>query len=216
MSDALNYLLRVRGEALGNYFAFLKQAGDNLEPKTRDIISVITKVDKQTEKGLKQYLKRALNDGVSAAEIIDALLLASPTLGMSKIVWAVDIILQMNLPEFEAERLAATAGAAAPAKSGWRPIADLAQVPEGVSLHESGGIGLLISRRGEIVNVFSNLCPHQGSWMTPEHLQGATTLVCPLHGWEFDIRNGRCLSPGGRALERREHKIEQDTLFVMV
>ena len=44
MSDALNYLLKVRPETLGHYFAFLKDCGKHLDPKTRNLISVITKV----------------------------------------------------------------------------------------------------------------------------------------------------------------------------
>ena len=44
MSDALNYLLKARPDALGHYFAFLKDAGKHLDPKTRNLISVITKV----------------------------------------------------------------------------------------------------------------------------------------------------------------------------
>ena len=43
MSDALNYLVKARPEAMGHYFAFLKDCGTRLDPKTRDLISVITK-----------------------------------------------------------------------------------------------------------------------------------------------------------------------------
>ena len=50
MSDALDYLIAVRGDALGHYFKFLKDAGKHLDPKTRDLISVITKVHSQTER----------------------------------------------------------------------------------------------------------------------------------------------------------------------
>ena len=105
MSDALKYLMQVRAEAMHDYFSFLKKSGSHLDEKTRAIISVITKVDKQTESGLRQYLKRALNAGVSANEIIDALFVAFPSLGLSKIVWATEIILQMGLPEFEVDAL---------------------------------------------------------------------------------------------------------------
>ena len=71
MSDALSYLLKARPEAMGHYFRFLKDAGSRLEPKTRSLISVITKVHSQTERGLLQYTKRALGDGASAEEILD-------------------------------------------------------------------------------------------------------------------------------------------------
>jgi alkylhydroperoxidase/carboxymuconolactone decarboxylase family protein YurZ len=105
MSDALNYLVAARGDALGHYFKFLKDSGKHLDPKTRDLISVITKVHSQTEGGLKQYLTRALRDGVKPIEIIDALVMAFPALGLAKIVWAAEIILEMDLPEFRPENL---------------------------------------------------------------------------------------------------------------
>jgi len=65
MSDALGYLIKSRPEAMKSYFSFLKEAGKHLDPKTRSLISVITKVDSQTEKGFRQYLPRALRDGAT-------------------------------------------------------------------------------------------------------------------------------------------------------
>ena len=70
MSEALDYLVKARPEALGHYFAFLKDCGKHLDPKTRALISVITKVDAQTERGFKQYLKRALREGCSPMEVL--------------------------------------------------------------------------------------------------------------------------------------------------
>ena len=84
MSDALNYLVKVRPEAMTGYFTFLKKAGDHLDVRTRDLISVITKVAVQTEPGFKQYLTRALRNGATPHEIIDALLMAFPVLGLGK------------------------------------------------------------------------------------------------------------------------------------
>ena len=86
MSDALNYLMKIRPDEMKAYFKFVKKAGEHLDPKTRAIISVITKVDNQTEVGLKQYLVRAMQVGVTADEIIDSLFAAFPTLGLSKII----------------------------------------------------------------------------------------------------------------------------------
>ena len=106
MSDALNYLVKARPEAMGHYFSFLKDAGKHLDPKTRDLISVITKVHAQTERGFRQYLGRALRDGCTPMEVLDALLMAFPALGLAKIVWAVDIILAMDIPEFKPEAMA--------------------------------------------------------------------------------------------------------------
>ena len=82
MSDALNFLLKARPEAMGAYFRFLKGAGTHLDPKTRNLISVITKVHAQTENGLRQ-ITRALREGATADEILDALLMAFPALGLA-------------------------------------------------------------------------------------------------------------------------------------
>ena len=107
MSDALNYLIKARPDAVGHYFAFLKDCGTRLDPKTRNLISVISKVHSQTERGLRQYLGRALREGCTPAEVLDALLMAFPILGLAKIVWAVDIILTLDLPEFQPGALGA-------------------------------------------------------------------------------------------------------------
>ena len=110
MSDALSYLVKARPEAMGAYFSFMKDAGSRLDPKTRNLISVITKVHAQTENGLRQYLKRALREGATADEVLDALLMAFPALGLAKIVWAIDVILRMDLPEFRSPGIGTRAG----------------------------------------------------------------------------------------------------------
>jgi hypothetical protein len=51
MSDALDYLVKARPNAMQPYFKFLKEAGKHLDPKTRALLSVITKAGSQTEKG---------------------------------------------------------------------------------------------------------------------------------------------------------------------
>ena len=83
MSDALRLLVKVCPEAMGHCFRFLKNGGRHLDPKTRDLISVITKVHAQTERGFRQYLNRASRDGCTPAEVLDALLMAFPATSRS-------------------------------------------------------------------------------------------------------------------------------------
>jgi len=206
MSDALSYLTAVRKEAMQSYFGFLKSAGQHLDPKTRALISVITKVDNQTEAGFRQYLPRALQAGASADEILDALLCAFPTLGLTKIVWAIDILLDMDIPEFRPERLGHRAG--------WHDVAAVADLPgdRGVCL-EYGEERLFARRDGEQVRVFSSRCPHQLTDI-PARALNNDRLTCPKHGWTFDLRSGECVDKGDRPLHELEAKIENGRLWV--
>lgn len=207
MSDALNYLVQARPEAMGHYFAFLKDAGKHLDPKTRALISVITKVDAQTERGLRQYLKRALKDGCSAAEIIDALLMAFPTLGLSKIVWATDVILAMKLPEFSPEALQQ-----APLQ--WHDLGEVdAFVMHEVRRIPMGEEAVLVYRTANEWRVYDSRCPHQSTDI-PELALKDGQLTCPKHEWAFDITSGACVRKGNTPLKCYESRVADGRLWV--
>jgi nitrite reductase/ring-hydroxylating ferredoxin subunit/alkylhydroperoxidase/carboxymuconolactone decarboxylase family protein YurZ len=207
MSDALSYLVKTRPEAMGHYLAFLKDAGSRLDPKTRALISVITKVHGQTERGLKQYTKRALAAGCSGAEVLDALLMAFPALGLSKIVWAVDVLLAMKLPEFDPERMGGAA---------WRELGVLKSIPKGkLERLERDGRAVFVWRDDEGCRVYDVHCPHQATDI-PLHALEGTKLECPKHGWTFDVRTGHCLAKGDRPLRVIASKVEDGRLLALL
>lgn len=202
MSKALDYLLRARPEAMGHYMQFLKLAGGTLDPKTRALISVITKVHAQTPRGFRQYLRRALRAGASPDEVLDALLMAFPALGLTKVVWAVDQILAMDLPEF------ALAGRESAQPGGeWQRLGALDSFPDGdlVAL-EHDGRPLLVVRRGDAVQVFDRRCPHQAT-LLPDRLDDDGMLSCVQHGWVFEPDGGRCVAGGEVPLRRIEARV---------
>jgi nitrite reductase/ring-hydroxylating ferredoxin subunit/alkylhydroperoxidase/carboxymuconolactone decarboxylase family protein YurZ len=205
MSDALNYLVKARPEAMGHYFAFLKDAGKHLDPKTRNLISVITKVHAQTERGFKQYLKRALRDGCSPAEVLDALLMAFPALGLARIVWAVDIILAMDLPGFQPGVLNGEGGA-------WHDVMAEADLAVGQSTRvEADGRALFVHRAADEWRVFDSRCPHQTTDIPHLALAGHT-LTCPKHQWQFDVRTGQCTAQGDAPLTRWTARVQDGRL----
>jgi nitrite reductase/ring-hydroxylating ferredoxin subunit/alkylhydroperoxidase/carboxymuconolactone decarboxylase family protein YurZ len=205
MSDALTYLVKARPEAMGAYFKFLKDAGTRLDPKTRNLISVITKVHAQTENGLRQYLKRALRDGATAEEIVDALLMAFPALGLAKIVWAIDVILKMDIPGFRLEQIGA-----GPA---WHDVVPLADLKDGETAYcDCDGRNLFVFKRGTALKVYDSRCPHQVTNIPHLALKG-TKLTCPKHEWEFDIETGNCTAKGDRPLTEFPHRIEDGRVF---
>lgn len=203
MSNALNYLLKVRPEAAGAYFTFLKKSGEHLDAKTRALISVITKVDKQTEPGFRQYLTAALREGASANEILDAIMVAFPTLGLSKIVWAIDLLHEMDLPEFYPEHMQE--------QSDWHVVCDYDSLTDDVSHFEVDDRGIFIYKEKDDVLVYDSRCPHQQTNITLERLDD-NCLVCPKHNWKFDLKSGDCIDIGSRPLRIFKHKIENGQL----
>lgn len=205
MSDALNYLVAVRGDALGHYFKFLKDTGKHLDPKTRDLISVITKVHSQTEPGFKQYLMRALRDGCKPMEVLDALLMAFPALGLAKIVWATEILLEMDIPEFSPALINA--------QPQWREVMALADIGDGqVKRVETPTRTVFVYREGEACKVYDSHCPHQVTNIPHLALEGRH-LTCPKHHWKFDITTGACIEIGKHPLKAFDTQVEAGRLY---
>ena len=205
MSDALSYLLAARPDAMKPYFKFLKEAGRHLDPKTRDLISVITKVHAQTEGGFRQYLSRALREGCTPNEILDALLMAFPALGLAKIVWAIDIIRDMDIPEFHPQRL--------DSEPRWHEVMGMAEIPfDEIAYAECDGRNLFIYRSGDSLNVYDSRCPHQVTNIPELALEGEK-LTCPKHNWAFDITTGECIEKGSHPLKQFEKKVENGRLL---
>jgi nitrite reductase/ring-hydroxylating ferredoxin subunit/alkylhydroperoxidase/carboxymuconolactone decarboxylase family protein YurZ len=205
MSKALDYLLAARPEAMHNYFGFLKAAGQHLDPKTRAIISVITKVENQTEKGFRQYLNRALREGATANEILDALLVAFPTLGLTKIIWAVEQLIEMDLQEFKLENLNQV--------ESWHDIAFLPELAgAGVKGLRCDGKTLFLKYDGTDYRVYDGVCPHQSTPIPIDALDGMI-LTCPKHQWKFDLGAGNCIAGGDRPLKILDLRIAADHLF---
>jgi nitrite reductase/ring-hydroxylating ferredoxin subunit/alkylhydroperoxidase/carboxymuconolactone decarboxylase family protein YurZ len=205
MSDALSYLIKARPEAMTAYFTFLKDAGKYLDPKTRSLISVITKIDSQTERGLRQYLPRAIRDGASPNEILDAILMAFPTLGLAKIVWAVDILLDMDIPEFRTELL--------DAEPGWHDLIGWSEVIDGdiTYVDDCDGRNVFVYRSGDNCKVYDSRCPHQVTDIPHLALSGKQ-LTCPKHQWAFDISTGECIDKGTRPLRQFDSRVREGRL----
>jgi len=206
MSDALEYLVKARPAALTGYFTFLKESGKHLDPRTRDLISVITKVAVQTENGFRQYLTRALRNGATPNEILDALLMAFPVLGLAKIVWAADILLQMDIPEFRPENL--------DAEPTWHDVIGRDELADGeITYTSAAGRNLFIYRDGETLRVYDSRCPHQVTNIPHLALDGKR-LTCPKHQWAFDVTTGACVEKGNRPLNEFEHRVENGRVQV--
>lgn len=71
-----------------------------------------------------------------------------------------------------------------------RHVADIEDFPPGRGLHvEIDGIEIGLFRVGDAVYAMENRCPHRDARLSEGELRGCV-VVCPAHGWDFDVRTG--------------------------
>ncbi|MCZ6794302.1 MAG: nitrite reductase small subunit NirD [Planctomycetota bacterium] len=137
-SRGLAYLQRVRPEAVEHLLKFFRESARHLDSKTRFLISVVTKVISHSSRGIEQYVRRALEEGASPDEVIDAVLCAYPCAGLTRVVDAIDVILDMKLPGFDEASLrrdapaGESAGDGGPEGPATSEAPDAAEEPESV------------------------------------------------------------------------------------
>lgn len=205
MSKRLDYLAKARPEAATAYLTFLKEAGRNLDDKTRFLISVVTKVITGTSSGLKQYTPHAIRAGASGDEVLDAILMSFPAAGLTKVLDAIATLQDLDLPELRLENLGK--------EEEWHEVAKLSDLNKGgAKLIEAGERKILIYYTDEELLAWDARCPHLGNKL-PEKLDG-DTLQCKVHKWKFDIKTGYCIETGDRHLHAYPVKIEDDKVFV--
>ena len=75
-------------------------------------------------------------------------------------------------------------------KRHWTRITRTENVPpqEGRSV-SIGGVELAIFNLGDRFAAIENQCPHKGGPLCDGIVSG-TEVVCPLHGWRFDLNTG--------------------------
>jgi nitrite reductase/ring-hydroxylating ferredoxin subunit len=149
---------------------------------------------------------RALRNGATANEILDALLTAFPSLGLTKIIWAIDIILQMDLPEFNPEMLAQ--------KPDWYNVCQTSELENGKVIFRSvKNRSMFIYSDSEGIKIYDSHCPHRAENNNLESVNGLE-LTCPRHHWKFDLKTGNCIENGRHPLKQYQHKTENNELFV--
>jgi len=65
------------------------------------------------------------------------------------------------------------------------------------------------------VFVLSNICPHQQTHLIYDGFIEANFVVCPAHGWKFNLRTGKKDS-GSNGLDSYPAKIFEENVFVKV
>ncbi len=91
--------------------------------------------------------------------------------------------------------------AAAPGR--WHPAASVAELPDGgILVREIAGERLILARIGPVVSCFVDACAHLGLPLSDGTVEDGV-LVCPHHGFRYDLRSGECLTVPEVQLEVR-------------
>jgi nitrite reductase/ring-hydroxylating ferredoxin subunit len=91
---------------------------------------------------------------------------------------------------------------------------ELSEIPVGKSaLVTVGGVDVALFRRSDELFAIGNECPHQGGSLCDGWVDG-DIVTCPLHGWEFDLRSGACMTVPGESVPRFTVSVEDGAVFL--
>lgn len=86
------------------------------------------------------------------------------------------------------------------------------------------GTGMVLEVEGKEVALFNaagtfhaidNVCRHQGGPLGDGSLEG-TTVMCPWHGWEYDVTTGSCLTNPNARQAKYMVKVEGNDILIEI
>lgn len=93
-------------------------------------------------------------------------------------------------------------------------LLDLAALPDGgVELVVVDGLDVALFRRGDEIFAIGNECAHKGGNLCDGRVEG-DIVTCPLHGWEFDLRSGACMTIPGESVPRFVVSVEGGAIYL--
>lgn len=205
--SGLQWLSRERPEAMQHLLSFFRESGRHLDPKTKFLISIVTKVVNLSERGLRQYIPRAIAEGATPDEVLDAILCAYPAAGLTNVIDAVQVLRSLEL-DFPA------AEPAAPSPSEWVDVAGVDEfAPGSVRTVDAGDSSIAVFNVNGAFHATNNICLHQGAELGYGRLEGST-ITCPLHGWQFDVTTGACQTRPGQSVATYPTRVQDGRVLV--
>lgn len=94
-------------------------------------------------------------------------------------------------PSFVADGVDRDAARATASDDGFVDVLSEAELGDDLVEVLAAGRSVVLARRGGDVVAFDGVCPHAGGPLADGVLDGAT-IICPTHGWTFDVDTGAC------------------------
>jgi nitrite reductase/ring-hydroxylating ferredoxin subunit len=94
-------------------------------------------------------------------------------------------------------------------------VAELSDVPEGAGtlVEHQGRTVALFNAGGGRIYATSPLCPHEDGPLADGWIEGGA-IVCPWHGFDFDLASGECRVDRGLAITVYPARLNGDAVEV--
>ena len=83
-----------------------------------------------------------------------------------------------------------------------------------IAIAEANGKKICIGRYGDEVFAFAYKCPHAGGILADGYIDALGNVVCPVHRYKFDMKNGRNVSGEGYYLTHWPVEQREDGVYV--
>jgi nitrite reductase/ring-hydroxylating ferredoxin subunit len=93
-------------------------------------------------------------------------------------------------------------------------ITDLDFAENNIAVAELNGKKICIGRSGENVFAFAYSCPHAGGILADGYIDALGNVVCPVHRYKYDMKNGRNVTGEGYYLKNWPVQMREDGLYV--
>ena len=98
--------------------------------------------------------------------------------------------------------------------SEWQAVCPLAKLTEGEPFGvEHGDRRIALFLIGSKVYATGDICPHNFALLSTGYIDG-NSVVCPLHGAEFDIKTGRCQNALYKRIQTYDVEVRDGQVFV--
>ena len=103
-------------------------------------------------------------------------------------------------------------------KYSWHKIADhineLDFADNNIALIQIKAKKICIGKFKEGIFAFAHKCPHAGGLLSEGYIDALGNIVCPVHRYKYDMKNGRNISGEGYYLKNWPVELRENGVFV--
>jgi 3-phenylpropionate/trans-cinnamate dioxygenase ferredoxin subunit len=100
----------------------------------------------------------------------------------------------------------------------WHKIADhineINFAENNIAVVDLNGKKICIGKFNNMVFAFAYKCPHAGGFLSDGFIDATGNIVCPLHRYKYDMKNGRNTSGEGYYLKTWPVEMREDGVYV--